>query len=80
MINQAMKRSIESGECIDLSKCKKEGNCYIIENFIDGMDYCDAETEQWIWSIGKRRSDGVILASTSSKFYGAVGYECIWLR
>ncbi len=81
MKNKYMERSLSEGECIDLSDCKRnEFGDYIIENFVDGSDYCDKNEELWIWSIGKSISDGKILASTTAKFYKNSEYECIWLR
>lgn len=81
MTNASMLRKLEAGKCVDVSECKRtfEGD-YILDGVEDGADYCDAKAEQWIWSIGRRRNDGIILASTTSKFYGNPDFECIWLR
>jgi len=76
-----MLRKIDSGECIDISTCEKtpDGD-YILERFEEGIDYCDAKGEYWIWSIGRHYDTGQILASTSSKFYQNDAYECLFLR
>jgi len=79
MHNKAMQRKLESGHCIDVSGYPRYGGAYILPQFWDGKDYCNAQTERWIWSIG-RRSDGVILASHSTEFYGNAEFECLWLR
>jgi len=83
MDNLRMKEKLDNGEAIDLSQCEREGNSYIIppEMFRDdGVDYCNAKTEQWIWSIGRRYSDGLILASTRTEYYQNDKFECLWLR
>lgn len=78
--NLSMLAMVQSGEAIDLSNNRREGKYYVIDKFIDGVDYCVLNTEQWIWSIGRRKKDGVILACTKSTFYQNSEYECIWLR
>ena len=78
--NKAMARKLSNGDCIDLSKCERLGDDYIITNFVEGVDYCNAETEQWIWSIGRNLKTCEILASHEAKFYQNLYYTCIWLR
>jgi len=79
--NKAMARKLSSGDCVDLSKCeKKEDSTYIVLNFIEGVDYCDAEKEIWIWSIGQDKKTGEILASHDTRFYQNQDYKCLWLR
>lgn len=81
MLNQRMKEKLERGECIDVSKCRRTAESdYILEEFIPDADYCNAETEAWIWSIGKDLWTGKIYASHSNKFYLNDKYECLWLR
>lgn len=80
MHNKAMERKFRDGKAIDLSDCAREGGFYIIDSYREGFDYCDAKTERWIWSIGKRLSDGVILASTGVDLYQNEAFECLWLR
>lgn len=81
MKNQAMLRKLEAGQAIDVSRCKRtnEGD-YILTHFAEDVDYCNAETEEWIWSIGQDLSTGEILASHSSKFYQNADFNCLWLR
>ncbi|GJQ43986.1 MAG: hypothetical protein JETCAE03_34840 [Ignavibacteriaceae bacterium] len=81
MRNLRMQEKINSGECIDLSECQKtpEGY-YIVKNFIDGIDYCNAQTEEWIWSIGINNETNEIHASHSANLYENPKYKCIWLR
>lgn len=82
MQNRRMAEKLSDGRAIDLSKCERtpEGD-YIVKHFDeDGdFDYCDAETESWIWSIGKF-PDGSVIASTSGKFYQNESCRCVWLR
>jgi hypothetical protein len=79
-MNYAMREKLKNNEAIDISKNPREGKYYILSEIIEGMDYCDIQKEAWIWSIGKRRSDGVLLASTTNHFFNATGFECVWLR
>lgn len=91
MKNQRMLEKLKSGETIDLSDCPRKGGFYVLEGhtftqFVilseraSGIDLCDAVTEQWIWSVGKDRQTGEILASTGTDFYESPRYECLWLR
>lgn len=80
MTNRRMLEKLENEEAIDLKDNKREGRFYILEKFVDGADYCDTSADRWIWSIGKRKSDGVILASLAGDLYENDAYECLWLR
>lgn len=82
MRNLSMRRSLERGDAIDVSGCPSVDGHYDISEieFIDGLDYCDAKTESWIWSIGRRRSDNQIIASISPDLYQNPDFECLWLR
>jgi len=56
---------------------------YILPKFWDskeGYEYRVGKTKEHVRSIGKRKSDGKILASTSSKFHNDPEFECLWLR
>lgn len=81
MKNLSMAHKLKNDEALDVSECRRtpEGY-YILNHFWEGSDYCDAVTESWIWSIGRRKNDGVILASTTSIFYDNCDFECLWLR
>jgi len=81
MQNKAMERKIASGEAIDIGKNYRTGQGdYILGSFVEEKDYCDSLLEQWIWSIGRHNETGLILASTSTKFYQNDQYECLFLR
>ena len=80
MRNKRMEEKLAMKRAVDVSGCKRVDDDYVITNYIDGVDYCDAETEEWIWSIGRRRSDGLVIASLTTKFYQHPDFECIWLR
>jgi hypothetical protein len=79
--NQAMRRKLANGEAVDISARPKtpEGH-YMLEEFVEDVDYCDAKTEEWIWSIGKHIETGKIFASTTTFFYQNVAFTCLWLR
>jgi hypothetical protein len=83
MINKSMEKMLKDGEALDLSKYPKnaDGDAVLPPTLdIEGLDLCYADTESWIWSVGKNRKTGEVLASTSSKFYGDPAFECLWLR
>lgn len=81
MRNLRMAEKIAKGEAIDISSCErnKDGD-YILKRFVGNVDYCDGSTEEWIWSIGRDRQTGEILASTTTKFYQNPSFECLFLR
>lgn len=82
-----MQRKVRKGEAIDLSKCRRTGDGdYILPKRIqppkhrEPKDYCDTQLASWIWSIGRNKRTGQVVASLSGRFYGRRGWECIWLR
>jgi hypothetical protein len=88
MANLAMARKLASGETLDV---RKEGfplssplGVYVLNRFVDGKDYCDAEAELWIFSIGRFKYEPMgkelIYASTDARFYQHPLYECLFLR
>jgi hypothetical protein len=80
MINQAMQEKLNSKEAVDISRYDREGSYYILPFAPAEAEYCNAKTEQWIRSIGRRKSDGVILASEQADLYENPAFECLWLR
>jgi hypothetical protein len=83
MLNRKMQSKLDSRECIDVMHigCRaEEAGVYILRSFIEDIDYCDAEREAWIWSIGKNRETGEIRAATDARFYEDPEWQCIWLR
>jgi hypothetical protein len=59
------------------------GDYFELRGFDDsGVEYWDSQTKRKrsIWSIGKHKETGKIIASYSSDLYGDDRYECIWLR
>ena len=89
MRNLRMQGALERLKAIDVSQFPRvpDGDyagCYILSDgdgrrFEDDKDYCDAVTEEWIWSVGRNEA-GLILASTTPEFYQREGWECLWLR
>ena len=75
-----MEKKLKRKEAIDVSDRPREGPYYVLSRFVDGKDYCDKEQEAWIWSIGKRKTDGVILASRQGDLYQNEAFECLFLR
>lgn len=85
-MNTRMSQKIKEGQAIDLKDKPREGDYYILGEKADPFnedaddDYCDTSTSSWMWSIGRRRKDGRILASRSSDLYQNPDFECLWLR
>jgi hypothetical protein len=81
MLNKAMARKLRKGDAVDISNCPttKEGY-YMLDDFFEDKDYCDAVKEVWILSIGVNYATGQVLASTSSNLYQNPEFECIFLR
>lgn len=82
-----MARKLDHGGCLavdqegELDPAESRGaKVFRLRRFVDDVDYCIAQTEEWIWSIGRRRSDGAILASTDSRYYSNPEFECLFLR
>lgn len=84
MTNRAMQEKLKNGSALDVRQIGREDELlageFILDHFIDGVDYADAQTESWIWSIGQHVETGEIRASTSPKFYMHPTYKCLWLR
>ena len=80
LYNKAMERKLTSGQAIDLSRCPRKGDFYVLTKVVDCMHYCNAETEQWIWSTGRHRKTGEILASHTDELFSHRNFECLWLR
>ena len=78
------KRKLENEECIDIAKCRTNAAGIVQYNlggiFHEDVDYCDAEREEWIWSIGKHNKTGEYHAATDTRFYQHTQYECVFLR
>lgn len=81
MQNKAMARKLRAGQAIDVSgNLKTEEGYYILDDFFDEKDYCNSQTEEWIWSIGISYQTGQVHASDASVFYQNENYECLYLR
>jgi len=82
MINKAIERKLEHCDALDVSPFYVgKGKYHLPANFFkEDVDYCDAKKGCWIWSIGRRHSDGQIVASVWSDLYQHQEYDCIWLR
>jgi hypothetical protein len=89
MRNQAMKRKVERGEALDVESMlaldpvpagEMFRGTFRLDRFVDDVDYFVGSTEQWIWSIGRRLSDGAIFAAIDSRFYQNPEFTCLWLR
>lgn len=82
MSNLRMREKLDAGECIDVNTIGRSigSGVFVLKSYVDGVDYCDAANDQWIWSIGKDLLTNEILASTDTRFYQHPQYNCLWLR
>jgi len=76
-----MVRMVERGEAVDISNCPREGGHYTLEAPpAEGIEYCDIDYGFRIRSIGRRKSDGKIIASVALDLFENSEYECLWLH
>lgn len=84
MINLRMEEKLKSGEAVDVNVVGKphpeEEHVWILPELIEGMDYCDAEDEAWIYCIGRHIQTGEIRAARDGRYYKNKMYECLFLR
>lgn len=82
MTHRAMQNKLNRGDAKDIGDHQREGEYIVLPAFDQDleMDYCDYKAERWIWSIGRRKSDGTILASFTPDLYQNPNFECLWLR
>lgn len=81
LFNRAMQSALNRGECVDVSGCPfDQATGYTLPEFTEGVDYCDAEREAWIWSVAREDETGVIYASTGIDYYQRQGFTCLFLR
>lgn len=79
--NRSMAEKLKAGEAIDVSKHRIMGTGrYVLPEFVEDVDYCDAEEEAWIWSIGRELATGQIIASRQPDLYQNQLFECLFLR
>jgi len=82
MENVSMRRLLHGGQALNVLDEGRElqSGMYELRRFVEGKDYCDPTKERWIWSIGRRFSDGKILAATDARFYNDRNFDCLFLR
>lgn len=79
-MNFTMLHELEAGRAVDPGAAPRLGDDFILGRLTPGLDYCVFDTGDWIWSIGRRKRDGLLLASTSMKFHHDPAFECVWAR
>lgn len=82
MKNLAMAKKLQFSEALDVRRIGIEisPGLFELKLFDPEKDYCDAKTENWIWSIGVEKKTGKMIASINADLYGNSAYRCIWLR
>ena len=88
-MNFPMHKMVKSGEALDVREIgivadgeqqKPLPEVFLIAKFTEGLDYCDLQTERWIWSIGRHVRSRTAYAATDTRFYQNPEFECLWLR
>ena len=76
-----MRQKVASGQAIDISGCRRtvHGD-YVLDTFEAGKDYCDLQEGRWVWSIGRNKATGEIIACLTDRLYQIASHECLWLR
>lgn len=79
-----MEAMLENGVARDVSKFEKTSEGYYKlpdESWAD-FELCDAETEQWIKSVGKHFKTGKLVASLYEVSFQSPrnGWDCVWIR
>lgn len=88
--NRAMARKLADGQAVDVAEVGtvEERNAAGVATvwrlppqfFFEHHDYCHVPTEDWIWSIGRRKSDGAIFCALDARYYQSETFTCLWLR
>lgn len=85
MSNGAMARELMREACIDVRVLAVPGGAagptlFELSSYSADIDYCDATTERWIWSIGREKLTGKFYAATDTRFMDNAAFELLWLR
>lgn len=82
----AIQEAIQSGaaQCIrTVSIEERPGGLFVVEapeSALRILKWVDAESETWIESIGRHKTNRDLLAACDGRFYGNPDYECLYLR
>jgi hypothetical protein len=75
-----MVRGVDNGDVIDVGACPNDEHYYTLnEEPLFGVEYCDVNRGYRMRSIGRRKSDGAIIASRTGELYQHPDFECLWL-
>jgi len=79
--NSAARQGLENGSILSVRDIGQEvePGLFKLNKFVDGADYFDPETEQFIWTIGKDQ-DGEIYAAYDGRFWNDPEYETLFAR
>jgi ribosomal protein S1 len=85
MKNRRMAEKIANGEAVSVhnKEMTDDGHYVLEEEFFlanEDIDFCNAENETWIYAIGRRLTDNVIVASHSIELSSNPLFECLWSR
>jgi hypothetical protein len=80
--NYSMLEKLRTGQAHDVNVIGEEveEGVWELHNFMDDVDYCDAESEEWICSIGRAKETGVFYAATDARFVDNPDFDLVWVR
>ncbi len=84
MPNYSMMEKLKNGEALDVGVIGTplDGfpGVWELQGFTENVDYCDAESELWIYTIGRDKQTGVFYAAADTRFMDNPKFDCVWLR
>ena len=82
MRDYEMVQKLGADEALDVRTIGEEiaPGVFRLARYVGGYDYCDAQKEVWMMSIGKHRATGVYYAARDARYQTDPAYECVWLR
>jgi hypothetical protein len=77
-----MQERLDSGIALDVNVIgtRLPDGTYLLYGFMDDVDYCDPDTESWVWTIGVHRETGEYRAAFDMRFMDHPEYKLLWLR
>ena len=80
LYNKAMERKLTSGQAIDLSRCPRKGDFYVLTKVVDGWTIATRKPSNGFGQSAAHRKTGEILASHTDELFNHRNFECLWLR
>lgn len=79
-----MQEKLKNGEALDVtvigSPVEGQPGVWKLESYLEGLDYCDGNSETWIYSIGFDPKTNEFFAASDYRFVENPAFVCVWLR